>query len=272
MPASYIPILTIAGSDPTGGAGIQADMKSISALGCYPLTAVTAITAQNSTGVKSVEGVSPKLVEQQIRAAVSDMRPKAVKTGMLHSPSTVSRVAATLRDLQLNNLIVDPVIISTSGHPLLSGDRAIATLRDELIPLSTLTTPNEAELRMLTGFDDIDSQLSSLHGLGCRNILLKGGESNPESQLCSDILSLDYGERRIVFSSPRIFTDNTHGTGCTFSAAIAAWLGIGKAIEESVRLAKKFISCALAAGAEINTGTGHGPMNHFFNPKPFITI
>lgn len=269
MTRSYIPVLSVAGSDSSGGAGIQADIKTISALGCYAMTAITAITVQNTTGVEAVDGVDPLTVVRQIEAVASDIPPMAVKTGMLYSSATVVAVADTLRRLKLPNVVVDPVMISTSGSILLKGDNVLAAVRSRLIPAATLLTPNVHESAVIAATRNPHLQLSEIHSMGCPNVLLKGGDA-PASDLRTDILSLDWGRRVVEISSPTVVTPNTHGTGCTLSAAIAALLARGLGLEHAVRSAKDYIFAALAAGADVTTGAGHGPVNHFFSPQSQI--
>lgn len=266
----YLPVLSVAGSDSSGGAGIQADIKTISALGCYAMTAVTAITAQNTTGVLDAIGVDPKTVNQQIAFTASDIAPLAVKTGMLYSTDIVRVVVASLRRCNLRNIVVDPVMISTSGSILLKGDYVVPTVRTELVPIADLLTPNVHEAAVLADSTDWRRQLSEIHSMGCRNILLKGGDRDDNATTKTDILSLDWGKRIVEFTSDAVDTRNTHGTGCTLSAAIASYMAMGLDIEQAVGHAKRFITSALEAGKDIAIGNGHGPVNHFFNPHKLI--
>lgn len=266
----YLPVLSVAGSDSSGGAGIQADIKTISALGCYAMTAVTAITAQNTTGVLDAIGVDPKTVNQQIAFTASDIAPLAVKTGMLYSTDIVRVVVASLRRCNLRNIVVDPVMISTSGSILLKGDYVVPTVRTELVPIADLLTPNVHEAAVLADSTDWRRQLSEIHSMGCPNILLKGGDRDDNATTKTDILSLDWGKRIVEFTSDAVDTRNTHGTGCTLSAAIASYMAMGLDIEQAVGHAKRFITSALEAGKDIAIGNGHGPVNHFFNPHKLI--
>lgn len=264
MPASYIPVLSIAGSDSSGGAGIQADIKTISALGCYAMTAITAITAQNTLGVTAIEGISPRVVASQIDAVASDIPPLAVKLGMLYSTDILRVVCERLRAHRFEQTVVDPVMASTSGSILLKGDEVVAEVRRTLVPAAYLLTPNLVEARIIAGTDDPLRQFSEIHSMGCRNILLKGGDRSGAMKI--DLLSLDWGERVIELASEAVDTANTHGTGCTLSAAIASFLAMGRTLEQSVSDAKRFIDAALLAGADVCIGSSHGPVNHFHNP------
>lgn len=255
------PILTIAGSDCSGGAGIQADIKTISALGCYAMAAITSLTAQNTTGVSCVEGVSPEMVSKQIRMVFADIPPMAVKTGMLYSAEIVKVVAQTLKELEVQNLVVDPVMVSTSGSRLLSED-AIFNLVTMLFPLAELVTPNKMEAEALTSLTDPHAQADKLIEMGCRNVLIKGGDSdNPDEK--TDLLACSSGEM-FLFSLPAIKSSNTHGTGCTLSSAIASNLAMGYSLPESVEKAKRYVHNAIIGGINLNIGHGHGPVNHFY--------
>ncbi len=269
MIRSYIPVLTIAGSDSSGGAGIQADIKTMSSLGCYGMSVITAITAQNTTGVSSIQGVNADVVSAQIDMVYNDITPLAVKTGMLFSSEIVIAVTDTLRRHRANNLVIDPVMVSTSGVNLISDD-AIEKVVKLLFPISSIITPNRAEALTLTGTDDVTLQAQRLHQLGANAVLLKGGDyDNGDFKI--DYLSLRDVVKPIIFKSKTVDTVNTHGTGCTLSSAIASYLAIGYDLVHSVRLAKKYITLALDAGKSNKIGNGHGPVNHFFNPNKLIT-
>ncbi len=261
----YYPVLTIAGSDPSGGAGIQADIKTISAHGCYAMSVVTAITAQNTLGVEAVEGVSPGMVGSQLAAVCADIPPLAVKTGMLFSAPIIEVIAEAARQITLPNLVVDPVMVSTSGAMLLESD-AVSALVEELLPQAILVTPNAAEARAITGYDSPSDQARELKRLGCRNILLKGGD-NATPGVKIDYLVMEDSDKLIPLSADAVETRNTHGTGCSLSAAIASRLALGDDLRTAVGRAKAYVTRALAAGADVETGSGHGPMNHFFDPK-----
>lgn len=267
MTKRYIPVLSIAGSDSCGGAGIQADLKTMAALGCYGMTAITAITVQNTTGVSAVEGVASAIVAAQIDAVCSDIMPLAVKTGMLYSADTVEAVATAIGTHCRDNVVVDPVMVSTSGSILLKGDDVVERFARLMFPLATLLTPNVHEARVFTGTGDISEQIKRFHQMGCLNLLLKGGDAECDEAGCKvDILSLDYGRSVERLTSPAIDTPNTHGTGCTLSSAIACRLACGDGLADAVKGARSYIYNAIKAGADVTTGSGHGPVNHFYNP------
>lgn len=261
---SYIPVLTVAGSDSSGGAGIQADLKTMSALGVYGMSAITAITAQNTTGVSAIEGISPKIVAAQIDMVYADIPPVAVKTGMLYSAEIITAIADAFARNNASNIIIDPVMVATSGA-LLIDKNAISTLVNKLFPMATLITPNCAEARELTGSDDVEIQARRLHKMGARNILLKGGDSS-RSDKKIDYLSLEGNNDLIKLSSDTINTRNSHGTGCTLSSAIASYIALGNDLTTSVKKAKQYITYALFSGKNVNIGKGNGPVNHFFAP------
>lgn len=261
----YIPVLSIAGSDPSGGAGIQADIKTISALGCYAMTAITSLTAQNTTGVRSIMPSTGAIVADQIDMIMEDIPPMAIKTGMLCNLNVASTVADKLEQYRPDNIVVDPVMISTSGSKLLD-DEAIDLIVKRIFPLSTIITPNKSEARVLTGETDPDRQAKILMGMGCRNVLLKGGDSD-RKDFKIDYLYLENKHTGIELRADAVNTVNTHGTGCTLSSAIASYLALGYDLEQAVRAAKFYISRALEAGAFVTTGRGHGPVNHFYAPR-----
>lgn len=261
----YFTVLSIAGSDPSGGAGIQADIKTISSLGCYAMTAITSLTAQNTTGVRSIMPASASIVADQIDMVMEDIPPMAVKTGMLCDLNVAEAVADRLCHYRLPNLVVDPVMVSTSGSKLLSDD-AITLITKKIFPLSTLLTPNKSEAAALTGESEPDMQAEAFSEMGCRNILLKGGDT-ADSDFKTDILYLDSCKKRVELKADAIDTVNTHGTGCTLSSAIASYLALGYSLSEAVNAAKLYITRALEAGAFVTTGSGHGPVNHFYSPR-----
>jgi len=263
---TYYRVLTIAGSDSGGGAGIQADIKTISACGCYAASAITAITVQNTQGVQSVEAVSIPTIEGQIRAVVDDIGVDAIKIGMLHSEGVVKAVAGLLRHYGIKNVVLDPVMVSTSGHRLIMED-AIEALKTQLIPLARVITPNIPEAEILLG-RAINSQADmpkAARNLGQQaqvSVLLKAGHLS-EGQLV-DIL-YDFSSDRIYeYPSPRLYTPNTHGTGCTLSSAVASYLAKGLSLNEAVEQATLYMQGALRAGAEYKIGHGFGPVNHFY--------
>lgn len=258
--------LSLAGSDPSGGAGIQADLKTFSALGCYGAAAVTALTVQNSLGVVRSVPVEAELVYAQGAAVMDDLRPRAVKIGMTCTSPTIRALARLLRDYTPPFAVLDPVMVSSSGRRLLA-DGAVETLTRELMPLCTLITPNLPELEVLTGTEEPEEGARRLQALtGCPNILAKGGHADGAP---TDILLA--GGATYRFRGTRIATSNTHGTGCTLSAAIAAYVALGHALPEAVDLAKRYVEQALAAAANLHMGRGHGAVNHFFAPLPLRT-
>lgn len=261
----YFPVLSIAGSDPSGGAGIQADIKTISALGCYGMAVITSLTAQNTTGVKSIMPATTEIVTDQIDMVMSDIPPLAIKTGMLCNRDIALSVSDRLSHYRPNNLVVDPVMISTSGTQLLDDD-AIDTITTRIFPLSYLVTPNMQEAVALTSETEPDRQAEVFSSMGCRNVLLKGGDSH-DDKFKTDILYIDNCRDRIEIKADAVNTVNTHGTGCTLSSAIASYLALGYELTEAVNSAKLYITRALEAGAFISTGGGHGPVNHFFSPR-----
>ncbi len=263
----YPRVLSIAGSDSGGGAGIQADLKTFSALGCYGMTAITAITAQNTQGVRAIHGVPPDILAAQIDAVVEDIGADAVKIGMLHAPEVVRVVAQAIRRHGLHHVVLDPVMVATSGDRLIA-EETVAVLVQELFPLATVITPNldEAELllgRRIDGVTALEPAAHALLALGAQNVLLKGGHLQGDEVV--DLL-LQPGCAPLRLASPRIASRNVHGTGCTLSSAIAAHLALGHALEDAVRRARSYILGAIAAGAEVRTGHGHGPLNHGYAP------
>ncbi len=265
----YTTVLTIAGSDSGGGAGIQADIKTISALGCYATTAITAITVQNTVGVEAVHPVPVDFVKGQIEAVLSDIGADAVKIGMLQSAEIVRAVAEMLRKYKVGNVVLDPVMVSTSGHRLIE-EEAIDTLRRELIPLARVITPNIPEAEILLGGEEIRSQ-ASLPEMATRlsascgvSVLLKAGHLS-EDEL-TDILYDKETDKLLQLTSKRIRTRNTHGTGCTMSSALAASLAKGETLQQAASSAKTFISNAIIAGADYEIGHGHGPVQFLAHP------
>ena len=277
---SYPKVLSIAGSDSSGGAGIQADLKTFSALGVYGATAITAITAQNTQGVNSQFALEPQMVYDQIAAVMDDIEPSVVKIGMLSNTAIVEAVAKALHDYRPSFIILDPVIVSSTGHRLLSIE-AQETIKEKLIPIADLLTPNIPEMKALT-----DSSLSSLEekkeaaqqlfNLGAKAILLKGGHE--EGEVKTDVLfvsqqTTDNGQQTLsMFTSETVVTKNTHGTGCTLSSAIAAFIARGLSLEDAISEGKNYVTEAIRAGADINIGKGIGPVNHFFNPQKMIVL
>jgi hydroxymethylpyrimidine/phosphomethylpyrimidine kinase len=257
--------LTIAGSDSSGGAGIQADLKTFTALGVYGAAVITALTAQNTRGVTGVEPVSAAFVFAQIEAVLSDLAVGAIKTGMLANADIVEAVARILRAAPSRPLVVDPVMVATSGDMLLAPDAVEAVKRD-LMPLATLVTPNLAEAAWLLGGkmadteDEATEQARALLAFGCKAVLVKGGHGGGDTAV--DILCDGAGTER--FERPRIDTPHTHGTGCTLSAAVAALMAQGIDLREAVGRAKTFVWEALAHGRDLRVGKGRGPVDHLF--------
>lgn len=256
---NYLPVLSVAGSDCSGGAGIQADLKTMSALGCYAMSVITAVTAQNTCGVYAVEGISPEIVAAQIDAVFSDIPPLAVKTGMLYSDRIVAEVARSLAAHGVKHLVVDPVMVSTSGSRLIS-EEAIECMVTRLFPLAEVVTPNVAEAAVLTASANPDEQAAKIMAMGPKSVLLKGGDRAGDHK--TDLLYLADGTVR-RFSSPAVDTVNTHGTGCTLSSAIASFLANGRSLADAVAEAKDYVTSALRAGALYKIGEGHGPVDHF---------
>ena len=263
----YPRVLSIAGSDSGGGAGIQADLKTFSALGCYGMTAITALTAQNTQGVRGIHGVPPEFLAAQIDAVLEDIGADAVKIGMLHAPEIVRVVAQAIRKHKLQHVVLDPVMVATSGDRLIA-EETVSVLVKELFPLATVITPNldEAELLLghkIAGIAALEPAARELLALGAPSVLLKGGHLQGDEVV--DLL-LQPGRDPLRLASARIASQNVHGTGCTLSSAIAAHLALGHALEDAVRLARAYILGAIAAGAEVRTGQGHGPLNHGHAP------
>jgi len=263
---TYHRVLTIAGSDSGGGAGIQADLKTIAANGCYGMSVITALTAQNTLGVSGIHAVPVEFVAAQMEAVLTDIGVDAVKIGMLFSPELIRIVAENLKRFEVRAIVLDPVMVAQSGDKLLQ-DEAIAALKQHLIPLAHLLTPNLPEASVLLGREiattaAIEQAAVDLAGLGCTNVLIKGGHL--EGGDSDDCLFLGPEQRLVVLPGERIATRNNHGTGCTLSSAIASFLARGEAIENAVRLAKDYITGAIRAGAAYTIGHGHGPVHHFF--------
>lgn len=273
MKKSYFRVLTIAGSDSGGGAGIQADIKAISAMGCYASSAITAVTVQNTLGVQAVHPMPLDILEGQIDAILSDIGADAIKIGMLHSTKVVNLVAEMIEKYGIRNVVLDPVMVSTSGHKLIEDD-AIESIKNRLIPLSRVITPNIPEAEILSGckissdqdFEQIAKKLSFNKSV---SVLLKAGH------LDNDCL-VDYfynveDNTITLLPSKRVQTKNTHGTGCTLSSAFASALARGEDLTLAAKSAKKYIEQAIVSGAEYEIGHGHGPVNHGFNPLKMLT-
>ena len=254
--------LSIAGSDPSGGAGIQADLKTFHQFGVYGMAAITALTAQNTVGVSGVHVVPPEFLRQQLQALAADLPPDAIKTGMLADVQLAATVADCIRAFGWTPLVVDPVMIATSGDRLLSVD-AEQVIRDRLLPLATLVTPNLDEASLLTGLEvrdvaQMERAATVMLDLGAAAVLMKGGHL--EGDVIVDLLVTPDGTRQ--FSHPRIHSSSTHGTGCTLSAAITAGLSSGRTLEASIEAGLDYVVQAIANAPGL--GAGHGPVNHLF--------
>ncbi len=265
----YPTALTIAGSDSGGGAGIQADIKAFSAIGVFAVSAITAITAQNTKEVRRVEVLSPEIIRLQLETVLDDIVVDAVKTGMLPTPETIEVVSSIIDKYELKKVVIDPVMVATSGARLTAAP-TITAFRELLYKRLLLITPNIPEAEALLGIkihteQDIYKAGHTLLEQGCQSILIKGGHIAQDAS--SDIL-FRQGYEPVCFSSDYIQTDNLHGTGCTLASAITAYLALGENLEIAVESAKKYITEAITTGKNIQTGTGNGPVNHFFNPQP----
>lgn len=300
-PFRYPTVLTIAGSDSGGGAGIQADLKTFSALGVYGLSAVTAVTAQNTREIRRFEAVDPGLLRDQLEVLFDDFTIDAVKIGMLPTVGAVQTVARLFARFPSLPVVLDPVLVSTSGSRLIDAV-AIDEMRHELFPRITLLTPNVVEAGFLTGtpvHSEADRETAGIRLMeeGCKAVLIKGGhlegdektdvlfrygtvtEAGSEAdchrvpEVVSGVLPASSGKvKSFRFKSPAVVTCNTHGTGCTLSSAIAAYLALGAPLEEAVGKAKRYITQALQSGRDVQTGKGNGPLNHFFAPLPLQKI
>ena len=260
----YHTVLSIAGSDSSGGAGIQADIKTCQALGVYAMTAITAVTAQNTCGVTGVEVISPEMLRAQIDATVSDIRPDAVKIGMVPTVESARVIVECIERHELKNVVLDPVMVATSGDALSAGD-VMEVFREKLFGRVAVLTPNLPEACALSGMDisaetDLVVMMEPIaEALRCDSVLLKGGHT--ESDVLTDVLLT--GGKISTFSHPRISTPNTHGTGCTLSSAIASFLAKGYDVTEACGRAIAWLSEAIERGSHYNIGHGHGPVCHF---------
>ena len=253
-------ILIIAGSDSSGGAGIQADIKTVTALGSYAMTAITAVTIQNTTGVKSIVPIDPKEISNQIEFTSRDIKPDAIKIGMLHSAKVISSVIHSLDLIKVNKIILDPVMIAKGGAKLID-DKAVKLLKNKLIKKVSLITPNIPEAEILTNIkirnkEDMIFAASILIELGAQNVFIKGGHL--DSKAVQDIFVNK--KEIIVIKNRRIATRNTHGTGCTLSSAISTFFACGKTLKKSCELATKYVNNSIRSN--LNYGKGHGPINH----------
>ncbi len=267
--ARYARVLSIAGSDSGGGAGIQADLKTFAALGCYGMTALTALTAQNTLGVSGIHAVPAAFLKAQIQAVVEDIGVDAVKLGMLHAPEIVEVVAWAIDHYRLPNVVLDPVMVATSGDRLIA-EETVQSLVRELFPRACVVTPNLDEAALLIGhaiggIAELDAAADELLALGAQAVLLKGGHLAGD-EVVDVLLQADGSRRRLA--SPRISSRNLHGTGCTLSSAIAAQLALGHLLPEAVMRARAYVLGAIEAGALVQIGHGHGPLNHGYAPEP----
>jgi hydroxymethylpyrimidine/phosphomethylpyrimidine kinase len=268
MRYKYPSVITIAGSDSGGGAGIQADLKTFSALGCYGTSAITAITVQNTLGVTGIHQVPAAIVNAQIKAVMDDIAPAAIKIGMVHSSELATGISATLKAYPATPIIFDPVMVATSGDHLIE-DNTLATLKTTLFPMATLLTPNldEASLligRKITSLEEMRIAAREILHTRCFAVLLKGGHL--KGAKVYDVY-VDRNGKEKIFESIYIDSENVHGTGCTLSSAIAAFTALGEELEVAVAKAREYVFNAILEGKDVTTGKGHGPLNHFFNPQ-----
>ncbi|MDC0473220.1 bifunctional hydroxymethylpyrimidine kinase/phosphomethylpyrimidine kinase [Pelagibacteraceae bacterium] len=253
-------VLVVAGSDSSGGAGIQADIKTITALGCYAMSAITAVTAQNTQGVALISSIDPKVISKQIEFTSKDIRPNAIKIGMLHNSFVINAVLKSLKKINVTKVVLDPVMIAKGGAKLINNS-AIKLIKSKLLKKIYLITPNIPEAEILTNtkirsIEDMIFSANKLVELGAKNVLIKGGHLN--SNKIYDIL---INKREIkIFKSKKHITKNTHGTGCTLSSAITAYLSCGKLLKKSCELGIKYVNQAIRSN--LNYGKGHGPVNH----------
>lgn len=259
-------ILTIAGSDPSGGAGMQADIKTISAIGCYAASVITALTAQNTLGVQAIYEITPEFVEQQLESIFSDLHIKAVKIGMLHNANIISVVSSALQKFKPSLVVLDPVMMSKNGCELIDID-TIPILEEMIFPYVTLITPNimEAELLLRIKINTTVEQESAAIKMGNQfnvNVLIKGGHLSSEQS--SDVLYLHEKKLCYWFHAKRIYSKNTHGTGCSLSSAIASYLAKGCSLKDAVDYGKKYLTQAIESGATLQIGQGCGPVDHFY--------
>jgi len=267
MSKQYKRVLTIAGSDPSGGAGIQADIKTISACGCYAMSAITAIVDENTFEVKGVHPVPATFVRGQIESVLSDIGADAVKIGMLHSSELILAVKEALVPYDIRNIVLDPVMVATAGNELLKQE-AVRTLQNELIPLTRIITPNIPETEVLSGqkIESKEDMLAVIKSLSCNNkvsVLLKAGHLS-DNKLTDIFYNAETGEI-LELKALRIASRNTHGTGCTLSSAVASFLAHGFSLDDSVRKAKEYMTQAILHGTDYGIGKGHGPVHHFFS-------
>lgn len=270
MKKKYPCIVSIAGSDCSGGAGIQADIKTISALGGYAATVITALTAQNTMGVSGIYPVPSAFVTQQIQAVMEDICPSSMKIGMINHVEIVESIAQAINQYQPQHVVLDPVMVSTSGCKLIS-DEAITAITRQLIPITEIITPNLSETEILTGIHAHDQETMHqaakiLLRQGCKAALIKGGHL--EGNRMCDLLLTQESETPYLFEAPKVESKNTHGTGCSLSSAIATFLALENPLPVAVEKAKEYVYQGIMAGKDVQIGNGHGPLNHFFAPQP----
>lgn len=263
--SSYHRALTIAGSDSGGGAGIQADLKTFHSLGVYGMTVITALTAQNTRGVQGIYDVDPSFIARQFESVLSDIGCDGVKTGMLSTPGVIREVAKSIRRFRIGNLVVDPVMVAKGGARLLRED-AVSSLVEDLLPLSLIVTPNAEEAAILADravntVEEMKDAARTIHSLGPRYVLVKGGHVDPEGTTVHDVLFGENGALE-VFESKRVDARHTHGTGCTLSAAITGHLALGRPVREAVARGRDYLTGALRAAKPL--GQGIGPVNHLW--------
>ncbi len=272
---NYPSVMTVAGFDPSGGAGIQADIKTISALGCYATSALTALPVQNTCGVRSIYPIALEAVAEQMRAIMDDIPPDAVKIGMVHSAELALAIAGVIGEYRASGwdapVVFDPVMVSTSGHSLIE-ETTLKAIVERIFPLAAVITPNMDEAAVLAGMaietlDDMRVAGERILKLGCRSLLLKGGHLRSE-RLTS--LFFDGAGGVAEFHSERVDTCNTHGSGCTLSSAIASYLARGEALADAVAMAQEWVTAAISAGSDVKVGRGNGPLNHFWRPEQLI--
>lgn len=266
-------ILTIAGSDCSGGAGVQADVKTISAIGCYAASAITAVTVQNTLGVKDVFAIPAEVVKAQIEAVLNDLPIEAIKIGMVTDGNIIKMLTELLPQYPNIPVVFDPVLVSSNGYPLVE-PKTLDIIRQALIPCCTLVTPNIPETEKLSGqtvttLADMETAGRLIMQTGCKAVLIKGGHLSGNEK--TDILLTGQNPTDIYrFNAKQINSSNTHGTGCTLSSAIAAYMALGLPLTEAVQEGKNFLTAAMESAQDIYFGHGHGPLNHFFNPKKLI--
>lgn len=269
----YPVVLSIAGSDSGGGAGIQADLKTVSALGCYGTTAITAVTVQNTLGVSGIHPIPVAVVKAQIKAVMDDLKPSAIKIGMVHSAELAMGITEAISHYPTVPVVFDPVMVSTSGHYLIAKG-TVETLKTHLFSLAELVTPNIDEAAILAEMEiknvcDMKVAAKKIMQYGCNAVLVKGGHLKGPDLF--DVYLDKYGQER-VYKSAAIDSGNTHGTGCSLSSAIASYIALGDELQTAISNSKAYIQQAIAQGKDVITGCGHGPLNHFFDPQKLVKI